>query len=87
MKDGGNHAAAITASAKTIEACKAIAATGIRVVIDDELLAQLFKLEGLQTRDYQPRLYVSLGAERLRGGSSVGRGILTGLSTKFSQPF
>ena len=47
-KDGGNHTPAFTASAETIaahNACldvtKALAATGIRVVIDDEFLAQV----------------------------------------------
>ena len=56
-KDGGNHTPAFTNSAATIEAhnacldvTKALAATGIRVVLDDEFFAQV--LEGLQSRDY-----------------------------------
>ena len=51
-KDGGNHTSAFTDSAETIEAhnacldvTKALAATGIRVVLDDEFFAQV--VEGL----------------------------------------
>jgi hypothetical protein len=48
IKDGGNHTHGFAASAATLEAhyacldvTKALAATGVRVLIDDEFLAQV----------------------------------------------